>query len=90
MQEINIKVVLHNKNKWGRPLINFFSSNDKIMQIIRFTIPEERTSPTTPKLKDKILSLPLIGAPISIQSHRKLRQMPNKDNLKGRLVSSIE
>ena len=44
------KKVFLNKTIWGRGLIKFFSFIDKIKQIIKFTIPEERTRPTTPKL----------------------------------------
>ena len=70
--------------------MNFFSFIDKIMQIMIFTIPDEITRPTTPKLKGKRFSELGIGAPISIQSHKKLRPIPYMDKLKGKLVSSIE
>ena len=60
------------------------------MQIIKFTIPDAITRPTTPKLRGKRLSELVIGAPISIQSHKKLRPIPYIDKLKGKVVSSIE
>ena len=50
MQAINIKKVFLIKNICGRGLINFSSFKDKIMQINKFTIPDEITRPTTPKL----------------------------------------
>ena len=50
MQAINIRNVFLNRIIWGKGLIKFFSLMDKIMQIIKFTIPDERTRPTTPKL----------------------------------------
>ena len=90
MQAIDIKRVLYNKVIWGSGLIKFFSLIDKIMQIIKFTIPDEITRPTTPKLKGKRFPELGIGAPISIQSHKKLRTIPYRDKLKGKLVSSIE
>ena len=50
------------------------------MQIKKFTIPEERIIPITPKLKgDKFPKL-LIGAPISNQSKKTLRIIPAIDN----------
>tara|TARA_B100000900_G_scaffold36036_1_gene27023 strand:- start:41 stop:223 length:183 start_codon:yes stop_codon:yes gene_type:complete len=60
------------------------------MQIIIFTIPDDITRPTTPKLRGKRFPKLGIGAPISIQSHKKLRPIPYIDNLKGKLVSSTE
>ena len=50
MHAMTIKKVFLNKVIWGSGLIKFFSLIDKIMQIIKFTIPDERTRPTTPKL----------------------------------------
>ena len=50
IEAINIKKVFLNKIIWDSGLIKFFSFIDKIMQIIKFTIPDERTRPTTPKL----------------------------------------
>ena len=70
--------------------MKFFNFIDKIMQIILLTIPDERTSPTTPKFKGKRFPELGIGAPISVQSHKKLRPIPYIDKLKGKLVSSIE
>ena len=61
---------------WGRGLMNFSSFIDKIMQIILLTIPDERTRPTTPKLKENRLPEFLIGAPISNQSQKKLSPIP--------------
>ena len=90
MQAININKVFLIKNIWGSGLIKFLSLIDNIMQIIKFTIPEESTRPTTPKLKGKRLPELGIGAPISIQSHKKLRTIPYIDRLKGKVVSSIE
>ena len=90
MQEIKIKIVVLSKIIFGSALTNFFSFIDKIIQIIKFTIPDERTSPTTPKLKGKKLPEFLIGAPISIQSQRKFSPIPNIDKWNGRLVISIE
>ena len=75
-EAINNKKVFLNKNIWGRGLMNFFSFIDKIMQIIIFTIPDERTRPTTPKLKGNRFPEFLIGAPISIQSQKKLSPIP--------------
>ena len=90
MQAININKVFLIKNIWGSGFIKFFSLKDKIMQIIEFTIADEITRPTTPKLKGKKFPELGIGAPISIQSKRKLRPIPYIDKLKGKLVSSIE
>ena len=90
MQAININKVFLIKNIWGSGLIKFLSLKDKIMQTIKFTIPDEITRPTTPKLKGKRYPELWIGAPISIQSNKKLRPIPYKDKLKGKLVSSIE
>ena len=90
MQAININNAFLIKIVWGSGLIKNFSFIDRIMQIIKFTIPDEITRPTTPKLRGKRLPELGIGAPISIQSHKKLRPIPYKDNLKGKLVSSIE
>ena len=90
MQAININKVFLIKNIWGSGLIKFLSLIVNIMQIIKFTIPVEITRPTTPKLKDKRFPELGIGAPISIQSHKKLRPIPYIDALKGKLVSSIE
>ena len=90
MQAININKVFLIKNIWGSGLIKFLSLIDNITQIIKFTIPVEITRPTTPKLKGKRFPALGIGAPISIQSHKKLRPIPYIDNLKGKLVSSIE
>ena len=56
--------------------MKFFNLSDKIMQIILLTIPDERTSPTTPKLKGKRFPELGIGAPISIQSQKKLSPIP--------------
>ena len=70
--------------------MKFFNLIDKIMQIIKFTIPDEITRPTTPKFKGKKFPKLGIGAPISIQSSKKLRPIPYIDKLKGKLVSSIE
>ena len=50
MQAININEVFLNIKIWGSGLIKFLSLIDKIMQLIKFTIPDERTRPTTPKL----------------------------------------
>ena len=90
MQAININKVFLIKNIWGSGLIKFLSLIDNIMQIIKFTIPVEITRPTTPKLKGKRFPELGIGAPISVQSHKKLRPIPYIDKLKGKLVSSIE
>ena len=90
MQAININKVFLIKFIWGSGLIKLFSLIDKIMQIIKFTIPDDITRPTTPKFRGKRLPELGIGAPISIQSHKKLRPIPYIDNLKGKLVSSIE
>ena len=90
MQAININKVFLIKIIWGSGLIKIFSLRDKMMQIIKFTIPEEITRPTTPKLKGKRFPELGIGAPISIQSHKKLRPIPYIDKLNGKLVSSIE
>ena len=90
IEAINIKKVFLNKIIWDSGLIKFFSFIDKIMQIIKFTIPDEITRPTTPKLKGKRFPELGIGAPISIQSHKKLRPIPYKDKWKGKLVFSIE
>ena len=68
--------------------MNFFSFIDKIMQIILLTIPDERTRPTTPKLKGNRFPEFLIGAPIIIQSQKKFSPMPQMDKLKGKLVFS--
>ena len=54
----------------------FFSFIDKIMQIIILTIPDERTRPTTPKLKGNRFPEFIKGAPISIQSQKKLSPIP--------------
>ena len=56
--------------------MKFFNFIDKIMQIILLTIPDERTRPTTPKLKGKRFPELGIGAPISIQSQKKLSPIP--------------
>ena len=56
--------------------MKFFNFIDKIMQIIQLTIPDERTRPTTPKLKGNRFPEFLIGAPISIQSQKKLSPIP--------------
>ena len=90
MQAININKVFLIKYIWGSGLIKFFSLKDKIMQMIRFTIPDEITRPTTPKLKGKRFPELGVGAPIIIQSHKKLRPIPYIDKLKGKVVSSIE
>ena len=90
MQAININKVFLIRIMWGSGLIKISNLIDKIMQIIKFTIPDEMTRPTTPKLIGKRLPELGIGAPMSIQSHRKLRPIPYIDNLKGKLVSSIE
>ena len=90
MQAININKVFLIKILWGSGLIKFLSLIDKIMQTIKFTIPDEITRPTTPKLKGNRFPEFGIGAPISIQSKRKLRPIPYIDKLKGNLVSSIE
>ena len=90
MQAININRVFFIKILWGSGLIKFFSLIDKFIQIIKFTIPDEITRPTTPKLKGKRFPELGIGAPISIQSHKKLRPIPYIDKLKGKVVSSIE
>ena len=90
MQAININKVFFINIIWGSGLIKIFSLIDKIMQIIKFTIPDEITRPTTPKLKGKIFPELGTGAPMRIQSHKKLRPIPYIDNLKGKLVSSIE
>ena len=90
MQAININKVFLINILWGSGLIKFFSLIDKIIQIIRFTIPDEITRPATPKLKGKRFPDLGIGAPISVQSHKKLRPIPYIDKLKGKLVSSIE
>ena len=90
MQAKNINKVFLIKIIWGRGLIKSFSLTDKIIQINKFTIPDERTRPTTPKLKGKRFPELGIGAPISIQSQKKLRPIPYIDKLKGKRVSSIE
>ena len=90
MQAININKVFLIRIVWGSGVIKFLSFIDKIMQMIKFTIPDEITRPTTPKLKGKRFPELGIGAPISIQSHKKLRPIPYIDKLKGNLVSSIE
>ena len=90
MQAINIKKVFLNKIIWGSGLRKFFSFIDKIKQIMKFTIPEERTRPTTPKLYGERFPEFGIGAPMSIQSNKKLRPIPKIDKLKGKLISSIE
>ena len=90
MQAINIKKVFLNKTLWGSGLVKFFSLIDKIIQIIKLTIPDERTRPTTPKLYGERFPEFGIGAPMSIQSNKKLRPIPKIDKLKGKLISSIE
>ena len=90
MQAININKVFLINIIWGSGLIKIFSLRDKMMQIIKFTTPDEITRPITPKLKGKRFPELGIGAPISIQSHKKLRTIPYRDKLKGKLVSSIE
>tara|TARA_B100000963_G_scaffold261001_1_gene229207 strand:+ start:418 stop:600 length:183 start_codon:yes stop_codon:yes gene_type:complete len=50
MLAIDSKKVFLNKTICGRGLIKLFSFIDKIIQLIKFTIPDERTRPTTPKL----------------------------------------
>ena len=76
IEAINNNKVFFNKNIWGRGLMNFLIFIDKIMQIILLTIPDERTNPTTPKLKGKRFPELGIGAPISIQSQKKLSPIP--------------
>ena len=90
MQAININKVFLIKIIWGSGLVKFFSPIDKIIQIMKFTIPDEITRPTTPKLKGNRFPEFGIGAPISIQSNRKLRPIPYIDKLNGKFVSSIE
>ena len=90
MQAININKVFLNKTLWGSGLVKFFSLIDKIIQIIKLTIPDERTRPTTPKLYGERFPEFGIGAPMSIQSNKKLRPIPKIDKLKGKLISSIE
>ena len=90
MQAINIKKVFRNKTIWGSGLIKIFILIDKTIQIIKFTIPDERTRPTTPKLNGKRFPEVGVGAPIRVQSHKKLRPIPYIDKWKGKVVSSIE
>ena len=76
MQAININNAFLIKIVWGSGLIKNFSFIDRIMQIIKFTIPDEITRPTTPKLRGKRFPELGIGAPISIQSQKKLSPIP--------------
>ena len=61
---------------------------ERKIQIIKFTIAEDKIIPTIPKLKGEIFPKFIVGAPIKNQSKNILSIMPPNDNWKGNFVFS--
>ena len=69
-----------NKIVFGSFILYFSKLVKRKTHIIMLTIPEDRITPITPKLKgNKFLTL-LIGAPIKNQSKKTFSIIPAKDN----------
>ncbi len=86
----DIRLIFLNKSKLGKWISSFRRFKESKMQTIKLTITEDKIMPTTPKLYGERFPKFLIGAPTKNQSKKILNTMPVNEDLKGKLVFSIE
>ena len=85
-----IRLIFFNKSKLGKWIVSFRRLKESKIQIMKFTITEDKIIPTTPKLYGERFPKLLIGAPINNQSKKIFNTIPANDDLKGKVVFSIE
>ena len=85
-----MRMIFLNKSKLGKWIFSFLRLKESKIQTIKLTITEDKIIPTTPKLYGERLPKLLIGAPIKNQSKKIFNIIPANDDLKGKLVFSIE
>ena len=86
----DMREIFFNRSKLGKFISSFRRFKESKIQTIKLTITEEKIIPKTPKLYGERFPKLLIGAPINNQSKKILNIIPANDNLKGKLVFSIE
>ena len=86
----DMRLIFLNKSKLGKWIVSFRRLNESKIQIMKFTITEDKIIPTTPKLYGERFPKFLIGAPIKNQSKKILKTIPANEDLKGKFVFSIE
>jgi len=86
----DMRLIFLNKSKLGKCISSFRRLKESKIQTIRLTITEDKIIPTTPKLYGERFPKFLIGAPIKNQSKKILNIIPANEDLKGKLVFSIE
>ena len=85
-----IRLIFLNKSNLGKWIFSFRRLKESKIQIIKFTITEDKIIPTTPKLYGERFTKLLIGAPIKNQSKIIFNIIPANEVLKGKFVFSIE
>ena len=86
----DMRIIFLNKSKLGKWIVSFRRFKESKIQIMKFTITEDKIIPTTPKLYGERFPKFLIGAPIKNQSKKMLNMIPANEDLKGKFVFSIE
>ena len=86
----DMRIIFLNKSKLGKWIFSFRRLKERKIQIIKFTITEDKIIPTTPKLYGERFPKFLIGAPTKNQSKKIFNIIPANDDLKGKFVFSIE
>ena len=87
---INMSVIFLNNSKLGKMIFSLRRLKERKIQTIKLTITEDKIIPTTPKLYCERFPKFLIGAPIKNQSKKILNTIPASEDLKGKVVFSIE
>ena len=86
----DMRQIFLNNSKLGKMIFSLRRLKESKIQTIKLTITEDRIIPTTPKLYGERFPKFLIGAPIKYQSKKMLNTIPANEDLKGKLVFSIE
>ena len=86
----DMRVIFLNNVKLGKWISSLRRLKQSKIQIIQLTITEDKIIPTTPKLYGERFPKFLIGAPIKNQSKKMLNIIPAIEDLKGKVVFSIE
>ena len=86
----DIRIIFLNKSKLCKWIFSFLRLKESKIHTITLTITEDKIIPTTPKLYGERFPKLLIGAPIKNQSKNIFSIIPKNDDLKGKLVFSIE
>ena len=86
----DMRIIFLNKSKLGKWIFSFLRLKESKIQTIKLTITEDKIIPTTPKLYGERFPKLLIGAPIKNQSKKMLKIIPPIEDLKGKVVFSIE